>query len=271
MKKNNINKKDYKEEFIEFITENKLTNVFIKENDFLNKYNTNLFVYMRVSTEKQEFGRQIVELHEYAERKGIKIFIDNIYCDKYTGKRLNRNEYNKLRNLIKSNDYLVISEVSRLGRNWDEIKDEWKRLRDTNINKLIIDYDMLSDTLPFENDIDMTLDRKFVQELIFNAILYVACKKVEEVSRSTISGLKTAKMEGKILGHPRTTKASKENFVRTLELMINNDIGQIKATLKSGFPKDTFTRDIKKCYEKYNSKDYKYILTNVKKENIWPL
>ena len=267
-----------KEEIIDFIdklSKNKkykdIKKYISQENSFYNKYNCQLYVYLRVSTGKQEFGRQIIELYNWLKNKDVTIYIENIYCDKFTGKSMSRKEYKKVRSLLNKNDFLLISEVSRLGRNWDETKEEWYNLRDLNINKLIMDYDLLSDTLPFEKSIDMTLDRKFVQELIFNAILYVACKKIEEVSKSTKDGLETARMKGKILGHPRSEKANKENFIKTLEYMISNNKGQIKATLKTGFPKDTFTRDIKKCYEKYDTKDYKNIMNMVKKELIWPL
>ena len=264
-------KKNYKDELIEFINENKLNDIFVKYNHFLENYNCELYVYFRVSTENQDFGRQIIELYDWAKKKGIKIFIDNIYCDKYTGKTLKRKEYNNLRKLMKMNNYLLISEVSRLGRNWDDTKEEWYRLRDENINKLIMDYDMLSDTLPFEKNIEMTTDRKFVQELIFNAILYVACKKIEEVSKSTKAGLKKALLEGKKIGHPRTEKANLNNFIKTLELITTMNIGQVKATTKTGFPRDTFIRDIKKCYIKYDTKDYDKILQRIRLETVWPL
>ena len=262
-------------EFLKILKNNEeykdISNYFTIDNKFYSLYKCQLYAYLRVSTGHQEFCRQIIELYKWLKEKNISISINNIYCDKFTGKTLTRKEYNKVRSLLNKNDYLIISEVSRLGRNWDETKEEWYKLRDENINKLIMDYDMLSDSLPFEKNIDMTLDRKFVQELIFNAILYVACKKIEEVSKSTKAGLITAKTKGKVLGHPRSKKANKENFIKTLEYMILNNKGQVKATLKTGFPKDTFTRDIKKCYEKYNTKDYNNIMNHVKKELIWPL
>ena len=77
-------------EFIELFSNDEkykdIKNYITIENDFLNKYNNDLYVYIRESTEKQEFGRQIIELYKWLKNKDIKICIDFIYCDKYTGK-----------------------------------------------------------------------------------------------------------------------------------------------------------------------------------------
>ena len=78
-------------------------------------------------------------------------------------------------------------------------------------------------------------------------------------------------MAGNPIGHPRTRKANQSNFIKTLELIINNNLGQIKVSIKAGFPRDTFSKDTKKCYEKYDTKSYEEILRLVRCETIWPL
>ena len=258
---------EHKQEIIDFIESNNLNDIYTKENKFYELYNHNLYVYIRVSTEKQEFGRQLLEIYEWAKRKNITICIDYIFCDKYTGKTLNRKSYEELRKHTKKDDYILVSEVSRLGRDWDCVKEEWYLLKAQNINILIMDYDLLSATLPNEKNITMNVDRKFMQESIFNGILYVACKKIEEVSKSTKVGLKNAKLKGKKLGKPRGLNSNKENFIKTLKLMIDNNISQKCATNKTGYPEITFKKDLKRFYLIYNTKDYKTILENIKKDN----
>ena len=130
---------DYKQEIIDFINENNLNDVFTVENVFYNIFKVYLYVYIRVSTEKQEFGRQIIELYKWAKEKNIKICINYIFCDKYTGKRTTREQYEKMHDSLQENDYLIVSELNRLGRNWDNTKKEWQFLTDKNINTIILD------------------------------------------------------------------------------------------------------------------------------------
>ena len=48
--------------------------------------------------------------------------------------------------------------------------------------------------------------------------------------------------------------------------MINENIGQDKATLWTRYPVKSFKNDLKKCYIKYNTKDYKEILKKIKED-----
>lgn len=244
-----------------------IKNYFVNDDNFNTLYKCNLYCYLRVSTTQQEFGRQIIELYEYLKKQNLKICIDNIYCDKFTGKRLNRQAYQSMREIMKKNDYFIVAEISRLGRNWDDIKKEWYKLKSEDINLLVMDFGLLSSPLPNEENETMTIDKKFMQESVFNGVLYAACKKIQEVSTSTKAGLKKAKLQGKKLGKPRNQYSTKENFINTLEKMINENIGQLKACLWTRYPSKSFQNDLKKCYNKYNTKDYQEILNKIKEDN----
>lgn len=258
--------KEYKQEIIGFINENNLNDVFITENSFFSLYNCNLYIYIRVSTEKQEFGRQVLELHKWAKDNNIKICIDCIYCDKYTGKKTTRQQYEEMKSLLNDNDYLVVSELNRLGRNWDNTKKEWQFLTDKNINVIILDNTMLSAKLPSEKKEMVTLEYKFIRDIVFNAINYVASKKIEEVSTSTKAGLEKARLKGKIIGRPKGKYSSKENFIKTINYMLDNSVGQDKACFITKFPTTTFKTYLKICYNKYNTRDYQEILKKLKEE-----
>lgn len=262
---------EYKQEIIEFIETNNLKDIYTIENKFYNEYRHNLYVYIRVSTEKQEFGRQLLELYQWAKNNHINICIDNIFCDKYTGKTLKRVAYTELRKYTKKGDYILISELTRLGRDWDAIKEEWYLLKSQGINILITDFKDLSSPLPNEETTKMNVDRKFMQELTFNAILYASCKKLEEVSRTTKAGVQKARLQGKRIGKPRGRNSSKYNFIKTLKYMVDNDVGQKIATRKTGYPIITFKKDLKKCYDIYNTKNYAQILTKIQGEKKWQL
>ena len=93
--------------------------------------------YIRVSTDKQDIGRQTDALNDWKKQNNITI--DEVFTDYYTGKTFERENYKKLKEVISSGDYLIVKEVDRLGRNWDGIKKEWQNLKDNGINIIIID------------------------------------------------------------------------------------------------------------------------------------
>lgn len=227
--------------------------------------NTNYYAYFRVSTNKQKIDRQDEALKQYVKENNIEI--TQIFTDYYTGKTFNREDYKKLMEIIQPGDYLIVKEVDRLGRNWDGIKEEWKRLHDNKIKIIIIDLPILSDPLPGKQDVLDDLHKtelKLIKEQLLELMCYTAQKEREKISQRTKEGLKATKEKGTKLGKPRSNKSTKENFIKTLEYMIENNVGQTKATTHCNYPKDTFQRDIKKCYNKYNTKNYQEILKKLK-------
>ena len=90
--------------------------------------------------------------------------------------------------------------------------------------------------------------------------------KIKEVSDSTKAGLQKARLQGKRIGKPRSKWSSKENFIKTIEYIIQNNVGQVKAALVCKYPSRTFQNDIKKCYDKYNTKDYQEILYKLRED-----
>lgn len=260
-----------KKEILEYIKQNNLFDVFSFQNEFYNNYGVNLYLYLRISTKHQDFKRQILTAYEWAKKKNIKIDVNNIYCDQYTGKSLNRKSYRNMRELTKKGDFILYTELSRMGRNWDEIKKEWYTLKIQEINVLIMDNEQLSATLPTEIKETMTIDKKFIQELVFNGVLYVACKKIEEVSTATKNGLKSARLQGKIIGKPRTERTSFDNFKKTIQFIVENNTSQKNACKITNYSIDTFKKDISKIYKRYNTKNYKTILALLEKETqcLW--
>lgn len=83
----------------------------------------NFYGYARVSTQHQNLERQIQALQEYGITK------ENLFIDKKSGKDFNREDYQLLKQILKrtQNNVLVIKSIDRLGRNYGEIKQEWRR------------------------------------------------------------------------------------------------------------------------------------------------
>ena len=78
--------------------------------------------YARVSSLTQKEDRQIDELIAYG------IEAENIFVDKQSGKDFKRPQYQKMYKTLKSDDLLVIKSIDRLGRNYSEIQEEWRKI-----------------------------------------------------------------------------------------------------------------------------------------------
>lgn len=263
-----MEKNEYFNEIINFIKDNRMEDIFKNTNEFYELYNCNLYVYVRVSTESQDFGRQLLEIHKWAKKKNITIYIENIYCDKYTGKTLKRHAYKKMRAQTKKNDYIMVSEVSRLGRTWDDVKIEWYQLKAEEINVLVMDSNELSAELPNEEKKELTVDKKFIQELVFNGVLYAACKKIEEVSKSTKAGMEKARLNGtksgKPIGKPRGKYSNDKNFLKVLSLQVNKGMSLNQSLKKAHFPKMTYYSWLKKYKEEFGKDNIKDIYNLLK-------
>ena len=95
--------------------------------------------YVRVSTKEQNIERQLIVL--FMEN----ITAERIFIDRVSGKDFNRVEYRNLLNVLKSGDELVIKSIDRLGRNYDEILEQWRILtKKKNVNITVLDFPLLN-------------------------------------------------------------------------------------------------------------------------------
>ena len=81
-----------------------------------------VYGYVRVSTREQNENRQMIAMKEVGIKK------ENIYMDKQSGKDFNRPMYKKLLRKLKQNDVLYIKSIDRLGRNYEEILKQWRKI-----------------------------------------------------------------------------------------------------------------------------------------------
>ena len=214
------------------------------------------YCYIRVSCEKQEYDRQIQILKD----KG---FIDGINCEfveeTFTGTKTKRPKFDEMIKKMEKGDTLVCESLSRLSRSGviktlDLITDFIQK-KQINVTILKEGFYLQAGEKPDANT-----------NLLLGIFSVLGQFERDLTSERTREGLKATKKKGTKLGKPRSRFSTKENFIKTLEYIIDNKVGQSKATLICRYPKDTFQKDIKKCYEKYNTKDYKTILENIKED-----
>ena len=83
---------------------------------------SNMYGYARVSSREQKEDRQLIALSE------AQLSEENIYVDKQSGKDFERPMYKRLMKKLKEDDLLYVKSIDRLGRNYEEILEQWRVL-----------------------------------------------------------------------------------------------------------------------------------------------
>ena len=97
-----------------------------------------LYGYVRVSSRDQNEERQLRALYETGVRQ------KNIFVDKQSGSDFERPQYQRLIKSIKPNDVLYIKSIDRLGRNYQEILEQWRFLvREKRADIVVMDMPLL--------------------------------------------------------------------------------------------------------------------------------
>lgn len=163
--------------------------------------NNKIYGYLRVSSQEQHEDRQKLALLQFGVPEA------NLYMDKQSGKDFNRPAYKKLLRRLKSGDTLVVKSVDRLGRNYEEVLEQWRTI--TLIKKAaIVVLDMpLLDTRN-KNDLTGTL----IANLVLQILSYFSQMEREYIHQRQAEGIKAAKSRGIRFGRPpkeRTTQFQK--------------------------------------------------------------
>lgn len=157
-----------------------------------------VFGYVRVSTKEQCEDRQVEAIKEYCQANKLELEERNIVIDKQSGKDFNREGYQLLKNyLLRPGDTLIIKELDRLGRNMEQIKQEWQDLINKGINLIVIDTPILNTTARTD------LEKKLISNIVFELLSYMAQKERERIKQRQREGIEAARKAGKHLGRPR--------------------------------------------------------------------
>jgi DNA invertase Pin-like site-specific DNA recombinase len=152
-----------------------------------------VYGYARVSTADQNEGRQIEALKEAGVDERF------IFLDKQSGKDFNRDEWKVLIRALREDDVLVIKSIDRLGRNYNEIIDQWKTItKEIKANIKVLDMPLLDTTTNTSN-----LTGTFIADLVLQILSYVAETERLNIRTRQAEGIRLAKEGGKHLGRPR--------------------------------------------------------------------
>lgn len=144
-----------------------------------------IYGYARVSTKEQKEIRQLIALKEFG------VIEKNIFIDKQSGKDFQRNSYKKLIRKLKADDTLVIKSIDRLGRNYEEILNEWRLItKEKQVAVVVLDMPLL-DTRK-NKDLTGTL----IADIVLQLLSYVAQTEREFIRQRQAEGIAAAKQQG---------------------------------------------------------------------------
>ena len=147
--------------------------------------------YVRVSTREQNEQRQMLALKEYGIEK------TRIFMDKQSGKDFERPNYKKLIRKLKSGDTLVIKSIDRLGRNYDEILEQWRIItKEKQAAIVVLDMPLLNTQQ--NRDLTGTL----ITDIVLQLLSYVAQTEREFIRQRQAEGIAAAKARGVRFGRP---------------------------------------------------------------------
>ena len=153
----------------------------------------NKYGYIRVSSRDQNIARQVEAMLDIGIRK------QDMYVDKQSGKDFDRGEYKRLVKKLKAGDELYVKSIDRLGRDYEEIIDQWRYLTKTkDIDIIVLDLDLL-DTRKEINGITS----KFIADLTLQILSYVAHIERDNTRKRQAEGIRIAKEKGVKFGRPR--------------------------------------------------------------------
>lgn len=151
------------------------------------------YAYIRVSSKDQKIDRQMIAI------EGFDIPQRNIYCDWQSGKDFDRPAYQKLIKRLKAGDLLVIKRIDRLGRNYNEILQQWQLItKEIGSDIVVLDMTVL-DTRNKADNLTGTL----IADLVLQILAYVAQTERDFIKRRKKEGIAAAKERGVKMGRPR--------------------------------------------------------------------
>lgn len=199
--------------------------------------------YIRVSTKEQNPDRQIIALKE------IEIQPEDIYLDKMSGKNFSRPQYRRLIRKLKKGDIVVVKSIDRLGRNYGEILEQWRKItKEIGADIQVLDMPLLNTNVRHGD-----LTGVFISDLVLQILAYVAETERNFIRQRQAEGIAAAKKRGVRFGCERLPLP--DEFEKYCRMFWDGEITvrEAAACLNMSYP--TFYRRCKECEESVRLKN----------------
>ena len=185
--------------------------------------------YARVSTKEQNEERQLIALAAFGIQKR------DIFVDKQSGKDFERTQYRRLIRKLKDGDTLVVKSIDRLGRNYEEILEQWRVItKEKRAAIVVLDMPLL-DTRQ-NRDLTGTL----IADIVLQLLSYVAQLEREFIHQRQAEGIAAAKAQGVRFG--REPLPVPAEFPEVLDCWKHGKIGSRRAGALLGVSQTTFLK-----------------------------
>ena len=186
-----------------------------------------IYAYIRVSTRDQKEDRQLLAMKELPIPK------KNIFIDKQSGQDFHRPQYQELLRRLQKDDLLYIKSLDRLGRNYKEIPEEWRRLtKEKGVDIVVLDMPLL-DTRRGKD-----LLGAFLSDIVLQVLSFVAENERDNIRRRQAEGIAAAKEKGIRFGRP--PQPLPENFSDVYRRWQSGELSESAAAKACAMPLSTF-------------------------------
>lgn len=186
-----------------------------------------IYGYVRVSSKEQNEDRQLIALQEMAVPE------QNIFLDKQSGKDFERPQYQRLVRRMKKDDLLYIKSIDRLGRDYEEILEQWRFLtKEKGVDIAVLDMPLL-DTRRGKD-----LMGTFLSDIVLQVLSFVAENERSNIRQRQAEAIAAAKARGVRFGRP--PKPLPENYPSVYQQWKDGEITGIAAAKACGMPLATF-------------------------------
>ena len=147
--------------------------------------------YIRVSTKEQNEDRQLIAM------RGLSVAEENIFMDRQSGKDFRRPQYQRMVKKLKPEDLIYVKSIDRLGRNYEEILEQWRILtREKQVDIAVLDMPLL-DTRRGKD-----LMGTFLSDIVLQVLSFVAENERSNIRQRQAEGIAAARARGVRFGRP---------------------------------------------------------------------
>jgi DNA invertase Pin-like site-specific DNA recombinase len=180
-----------------------------------------------VSSKEQNEDRQIMAMSE------LNISPPNIFIDKQSGKDFERPAYKRLIKHLENGDLLYIKSIDRLGRNYEDIQNQWRIItKENGVDIAVIDLPLLDTRL--HKDLMGT----FISDLVLQILSFVAQSEFDNIRQRQREGIAAAKARGVRFGRPK--KPVPSNFSEFVEQWENEQLSKGEILKRCNISQSTF-------------------------------